>query len=119
MESSNGSGLGFKLSCGDALMQASFRGNDLLPEVMTDPEDWAFFDCIWRLAKPSRVGNGNPWINPAKDSSIARMWWSRVLVFDAEKDYKELLERSGSKGRAEVMEAKEEDNVFHPFNTTC
>lgn len=86
MESSNGSGLGFKLLCGGALMQASFWGNDLLPEVTTDPEDWAFFYCIWRLVKPSKVGNGNPWINPAKDSSIARLWCSRVLVFDAEED---------------------------------
>ncbi|CAK9181258.1 unnamed protein product [Ilex paraguariensis] len=52
---------------------------------------------------------------------------TRVLVCVAEKDllkdrgwyYKEVLVKSGWKGKVEIMEAKGEEHVFHLFNPTC
>lgn len=127
MESSNGStGLGFKL-LGVILVNPFMWGNDTLPGETTDPEERAFYERLWKLVKPSTIGNDDPWINPAKDPRIARMGCSRVLVCVAEKDrvrernfhYKELLEKSGWKGEVEVLEAKGENHVFHLFNHTC
>lgn len=76
---------------------------------------------LWKFVCPGTTGLNDPLINPAKDPELAELGGSRVLVLVAEKDalrdrgvlYKEALEKSGWKGALEVVEAAEEDHVFH------
>ncbi|OWM83737.1 hypothetical protein CDL15_Pgr004167 [Punica granatum] len=108
------------------LVHPYFWGNDPLPAEATDLEKRFTFDGIWRLANSTTTSCDDPYINPTKDLGISRMGCSRILVCVGENDllrergwyYKEVMEKSGWNGEVEVMEAKEEDHVFHLINPT-
>ncbi|KHN31062.1 Putative carboxylesterase 13 [Glycine soja] len=82
---------------------------------------------LWRFACPSESGSDDPIINPIKDPKLGKLACERLLLCVAEKDlvrdrglyYKELLEKNGWFGVAEVVETKDEDHVFHLFKPNC
>ncbi|KAF2321241.1 hypothetical protein GH714_036123 [Hevea brasiliensis] len=92
-----------------------------------DPETRSKIDAMWLFVSPTTSGLDDPLINPAFDPKLARLGCSRVLVIVAEKDilknrgwyYYENLKKSGWQGHVEIMEAKEEEHVFHLFKPTC
>ena len=118
---------GVKLE-GIALLHPYFWGVEPIGSEANRPEDRAKADNFWRFSCPGTSGSDDPLINPDKDPKVGSISCKRVLVCVAEKDllkdrgwnYKELLEKkSGWNGAVEVMEAKEEDHVFHMLKPTC
>ncbi|GMH02702.1 hypothetical protein Nepgr_004541 [Nepenthes gracilis] len=84
-----------------------------------------FVEGLWRLVCPNtRMGLDDPLVNPSFDPRLKLMGSKKVLIFVADKDslrgvgfyYKEVLDKSGWAGAAEVVEAKGEGHVFHLFN---
>ena len=82
---------------------------------------------MWRFACPSESGSDDPIINPSKDPKLGKLASERLLLCVAKKDLvrdrglycKELLEKNGWSGVAEVVETKDEDHVFHLFKPNC
>ncbi|KAL6211679.1 hypothetical protein ACLB2K_016902 [Fragaria x ananassa] len=82
---------------------------------------------LWRFCYPLTSGTDDPFLNPGKDPKLAELGCEKVLVCVAEKDslkdrgwyYSEVLKKSGWNGVVEVMEAKEEDHVFHLIDNSC
>ncbi|WCJ31408.1 alpha/beta-Hydrolases superfamily protein [Euphorbia peplus] len=72
-------------------------------------------------------GLDDPVINPAFDSNLSKLGCRKVLVIVAERDmlksrgwdYYEKLKNSGWEGCVEIMEAKEEEHVFHLMKPSC
>ncbi|KAJ8766646.1 hypothetical protein K2173_001166 [Erythroxylum novogranatense] len=81
----------------------------------------------WRLAHPTSSGCDDLLINPAADPNLAKLGCSKVLVTVAQKDmlkyrgwyYYENLKKSGWSGEVEIMEAEEEEHVFHLNKLSC
>lgn len=81
----------------------------------------------WTFAYPSSTGGDDPRMNPAKDSRLASLGCSKVLVCVAGDDpmkergyyYYDTLKKSGWNGDLEVVETPGESHVFHLFNPTC
>ena len=81
---------------------------------------------MWRFACPSESGSDDPIINPIKDPKLGKLACERLLLCVAEKDlvrdrglyYKELLEKNGWFGVAEVVETKDEDHHIHTLTFT-
>ncbi|KAH1252483.1 putative carboxylesterase 2 [Glycine max] len=75
----------------------------------------------------SESGSDDPIINPSKDPKLGKLASERLLLCVAKKDLvrdrglycKELLEKNGWSGVAEVVETKDEDHVFHLFKPNC
>ena len=55
----------------------------------------------------------------ASDAEDARCVAEKDALKDRGWYYKEVVEKSGWQGVVDVMEAKEEDHVFHLFNPQC
>ncbi|XP_071733108.1 probable carboxylesterase 2 [Rutidosis leptorrhynchoides] len=110
---------------GVIMLHPWFGGNDPIPDEKKWPEYKAFQDQVWKLASRSRVGLDDPLYNPDMDPSISRFGCSRILLCVGEKDklrgrglyYKKVMEKSGWKGKIQVMENKGEGRVFFLFNT--
>ncbi|XP_050364143.1 probable carboxylesterase 12 [Argentina anserina] len=82
---------------------------------------------LWKFTYPLTCGSDDPLFNPGKHPKLGELGCEKVLVCVAEKDslkdrgwyYSEVLKKSGWNGVVEVMEAKEEQHVFHLFNPSC
>ncbi|KAJ1377972.1 Alpha/Beta hydrolase fold [Sesbania bispinosa] len=117
---------GVKLE-GIALVHPYFWGVDRIGSEGERAEHSSKVNDLWRFSCPTTTGSDDPIINPAKDPNLGRLGCSRVLVCVAGNDllkdrgwnYKELLEKSGWSGPVQVMEAKDEEHVFHMFKPTC
>ncbi|XP_050212022.1 probable carboxylesterase 12 [Mercurialis annua] len=79
---------------------------------------------IWYFACPETSGCDDPLINPGADPKLESLGCKKVIVFVAEKDilrdrgwfYYESLKQCGWGGAVEIVEAKEENHVFHLSN---
>nr|UVC55198.1 carboxylesterase [Pteroceltis tatarinowii] len=122
-----GLGSGNSKLVGIALVHPYFWGSELIGDEVNHPEKAKWAEGIWRFACPGTSGSDDPLINPAKDPNLGRLGCERVLVCVAEKDilrergyyYKEILEKSGWEGTTEVVEAIDDDHVFHLSKPTC
>ncbi|CAK9153806.1 unnamed protein product [Ilex paraguariensis] len=111
---------------GLVLAHAFFWGEKPIGNETNSPKK-SYVENLWRFVNPSTVGSDDPLFNPAANPKLSSLGCNRVLVCVAEKDllkdrgwyYKEVLVKSGWKGKVEVMEAKGEEHVFHLFNPTC
>ena len=112
---------------GIALVHPYFWGVERIGSEANRAESAAKVADLWRFSCPTTTGSDDPFLNPAKDPNLGSLACGRVLVLVAEKDllkdrgwyYKELLEKKGWSGVAEVVETKDEDHVFHMFKPTC
>ncbi|XP_071726186.1 probable carboxylesterase 12 [Rutidosis leptorrhynchoides] len=85
-----------------------------------------FMDAMWKLANPSGVVSDDPLFNPGLDPRISSFGCCKILVCVGEKDklrsrglnYKKVMERSGWKGKIEVMESEREGHVFFLSNAS-
>ncbi|PON69130.1 Arylacetamide deacetylase [Parasponia andersonii] len=126
LEGGLGSGDSSKL-VGIALVHPYFWGVELIEDEVNHPEKAVWAEGIWRFATKGTSGSDDPLINPAKDPNLGKLGAERVLVCVAEEDilkdrgwyYKEVLEKSGWRGTAEVVEATGDGHVFHLANPTC
>ncbi|ESQ45679.1 hypothetical protein EUTSA_v10010541mg [Eutrema salsugineum] len=87
-------------------------------------------EAFWMMASPNnKDGADDPWINVVKSESVdlSGLGCGKVLVMVAEKDalvrqglgYAAKLEKSGWKGRVELVESEGEDHVFHLMKPDC
>uniref|UniRef100_A0A5B6YRT7 Putative carboxylesterase 2 n=1 Tax=Davidia involucrata TaxID=16924 RepID=A0A5B6YRT7_DAVIN len=113
---------------GIALIHPYFWGKEPIGAEGADMKKKASVDGFWLLVNPSSTGGSDdPLLNPVLDPKLSSLGCTKVLVCVAEKDmlrdrgwyYKEELGKSGWGGVVEIMEAKEEDHVFHLFKPTC
>ncbi|XP_061367132.1 probable carboxylesterase 12 [Gastrolobium bilobum] len=112
---------------GIALVHPYFWGLEPIGSETNRLEQAAKVHDLWRFSCPNTTGSDDPLINPDKDPNLGSLGCDRVLVCVAEKDllkdrgwyYKEWLKKSGWHGVVEVVEAKDEDHVFHMFKPTC
>ncbi|XP_059647768.1 probable carboxylesterase 2 [Cornus florida] len=115
---------GIKL-VGIVLVHPYFWGKD--PIGSEDISKREFVDKLWVYVNPGTSGSDDPLINPVMDPKFPSLGCAKVLVCVAEKDllrdrgwnYRESLGKSGWGGVIDIMEAKEEDHVFHLFKPTC
>ncbi|XP_015874261.3 probable carboxylesterase 12 [Ziziphus jujuba] len=113
---------------GSVLVHPYFGGKEPIgAEVKMEAGFKAWTESFWRLACPSTTGLDDPLINPAEDPNLEKLGGEKLLVCVAEKDflrergwyYSELVRKRGWGGIVEVLEAKEENHVFHLFNPSC
>ncbi|KAJ4896885.1 putative carboxylesterase 12 [Raphanus sativus] len=90
----------------------------------------AKIEGIWMMASPNnKDGVDDPWLNVVQSESvdISGLGCGKVLVLVAEKDalarqgwgYKAKLEKSGWKGKVELVESEGEEHVFHLTRPDC
>ncbi|KAF2324406.1 hypothetical protein GH714_013668 [Hevea brasiliensis] len=106
-----------------------FWGKEPIGEEANESLKKSMVDNWWMFVCPSNKGCDDPYINPFVKGapSLKGLASESVLVFVAEKDilcergklYYEKLVKSGWKGKAEIVETKGEDHVFHIFNPDC
>ncbi|XVE49174.1 hypothetical protein DITRI_Ditri01bG0061200 [Diplodiscus trichospermus] len=109
------------------LLHPYFWGKEPVGDEVKDPAVRAKIEGLWRLASPTTTGCDDPWMNPIDNQSLATLGCARVLVCVAEKDmlrhrgwyYSEKLKQSGWGGEVELMEAQEEEHVFHLRKPSC
>ncbi|XP_002518790.2 probable carboxylesterase 12 [Ricinus communis] len=109
---------------GIVLIHPYFWGKEPVGNEAKDSEVRLKINGIWYFACPTTSGCDDPLINPATDPKLATLGCNKVLIFVAEKDflkdrgwfYYESLRKSGWGGSVEIIEAKEENHVFHLFN---
>ncbi|XP_054786256.1 probable carboxylesterase 12 [Prosopis cineraria] len=112
---------------GIVLVHPYFWGVEPRGSEKTGARERSFLDNLWRFACPTTEGSDDTMLNPAKDPKVGSLGCRKIMVCVAEKDmlkergwyYKEVVERSGWKGVVDVMEAKDENHVFHLYNPTC
>ncbi|EEF52438.1 probable carboxylesterase 2 [Ricinus communis] len=114
---------------GIVMIHPYFWGKDPIGKEVNDSLRKSMVDTWWMFVCPSDKGCDDPLINPFADGapSVKGLGCESVLVFTAEKDilcergqfYYENLVKSGWKGKAEIVETKGEDHVFHIFNPDC
>ncbi|PRQ23159.1 putative carboxylesterase [Rosa chinensis] len=119
--------VGFKLN-GIVLVHPYFWGEEPIGGELALAEDHTkMLAALWRFCYPLTSGSDDPVLNPGKDPKLGELGCEKVLVCVAEKDslkdrgwyYSEVLKKSGWNGVVEVMEAKEEQHVFHLVNPSC
>lgn len=87
-------------------------------------------EAFWMMATPNnKAGVDDPLINVVQSESvdISGLGCGKVLVMVAEKDalarqgwgYAAKLEKSGWKGKVELVESEGEDHVFHLMRPDC
>jgi len=109
---------------GIVLVHPYFLGVERIGSESEKAELLAMVDNLWRFVSPTSTGSDDPLINPGTDPNLGKLGCKRVVIFVAENDlmkdrgwyYKELVEKCGWEGVAEVVEAKGENHVFHLFN---
>ncbi|KAJ8763499.1 hypothetical protein K2173_002382 [Erythroxylum novogranatense] len=112
---------------GAVLIHPYFWGKEPIGEEAQEVEVRRTISAVWYFACPTTSGCDDPLINPVVDPNLASLGCSRVLVIVAEKDmlrdrgwlYYDELKKSGWNGEVEIMEAKEENHVFHLENFAC
>ncbi|KAK4284676.1 hypothetical protein QN277_001474 [Acacia crassicarpa] len=112
---------------GIILVHPYFWGSKPLKSEKIEASVRSLVDSRWRFVCPTTDGSDDPLMNPARDPNLGRLRCRKILVCVAEKDkfkerglyYKEVVEKSDWKGVVEVVEAKDEDHVFHLLNPTC
>lgn len=114
---------------GMVMIHPYFWGKDPIGVEVKDCVRKPMVDNWWMFVCPSDKGCDDPYINPFVDGapSLEDLACDRVLIFVAEKDilsdrgklYYENLMKSGWQGKAEIVETKGEDHVFHIFNPNC
>ncbi|XP_065880662.1 probable carboxylesterase 2 [Euphorbia lathyris] len=114
---------------GIVMIHPYFWGKDPIGIERNDGVRKAIVDNWWMLVCPSDKGCDDPYINLFVDGapSLMGLGCENVVVYVAEKDilcdrgkvYQENLMKSGWKGKAEIMETKGEDHVFHLFKADC
>nr|AEP68102.1 CXE protein [Hevea brasiliensis] len=114
---------------GIAMIHPYFWGKEPIGEEANESLKKSMVDNWWMFVCPSNKGCDDPYINPFVKGapSLKGLASESVLVFVAEKDilcergklYYEKLVKSGWKGKAEIVETKGEDHVFHIFNPDC
>ncbi|KAK7362657.1 hypothetical protein VNO77_04776 [Canavalia gladiata] len=117
---------GVKLQ-GIVLVHPYFWGAEPIGSEVNRLEEVARAHKFWRFVCPNTEGSDDPVINPGKDPKLGKLACGRVLVCVAGKDllrdrgwyYKELVEKNGWCGVAEVAEIEEENHAFHMFNPSC
>ena len=115
---------GFNLE-GIVLVHSYFWGKEPVGGEPVEPEKRVFIEKLWVYTCPGSSGTDDPFMNPGCDPRISGLGCKRVLIFVAEQDllkhrglyYKEVLERSGWGGKVEVVETRDENHVFHLFNS--
>ncbi|TKY59107.1 carboxylesterase 2 [Spatholobus suberectus] len=118
---------GVKQLQGIVLIHPFFWGEEPIGCEANRPEQAKKIHDLWRFACPSASGSDDPIVNPGKDPKVGNLACGRLLLCVAEKDlvrdrglyYKELLDKNGWYGVVEVVEAKDEDHVFHLFKPNC
>ncbi|XP_062023842.1 probable carboxylesterase 12 [Rosa rugosa] len=119
--------VGFKLN-GIVLVHPYFWGEEPIGGELALAENHTkMLAALWRFCYPLTSGSDDPVLNPGKDPKLGELGCEKVLVCVAEKDslkdrgwyYSEVLKKSGWNGVVEVMEAKEEQHVFHLVNPSC
>ncbi|KAL9234192.1 hypothetical protein vseg_009087 [Gypsophila vaccaria] len=112
---------------GLVLIHPFFWGKDRIgseSQKMTDAErgpEGPLADRLWKFVHPKTSGSDDPMLNPGADPELGKLAGEKMLVFVAEKDmlrdrgfyYKEALVKSGWKGEVKVVEASQENHVFH------
>ncbi|KDP38377.1 hypothetical protein JCGZ_04302 [Jatropha curcas] len=114
---------------GIVMIHPYFWGKDSIGEEKIDSIRKSMVDNWWTFVCPSNKGCDDPYINPFINGapSLKGLACDSVLVFVAEKDilcergklYYENIVKSGWKGKAEIVETKGEDHVFHIFKPDC
>ncbi|XP_062024774.1 probable carboxylesterase 12 [Rosa rugosa] len=119
--------VGFKLN-GIVLVHPYFWGEEPIGgELALAESHRKMLAALWRFSYPLTSGSDDPFFNPGKDPKLGELGCEKVLVCVAEKDslkdrgwyYSEVLKKSGWNGVVEVLEANEEQHVFHLFYPTC
>ncbi|KAJ9166205.1 hypothetical protein P3X46_020987 [Hevea brasiliensis] len=126
LKDSNQQGSNMKKVQGIAMIHPYFWGKDPIGEEANDSLRKSMVDNWWMFVCPSNKGCDDPYINPftKETPSLEGLASKSVLVLVAEKDilcergklYYENLLKSGWQGKAEIVETKGEDHVFHIFN---
>ncbi|CAL1389438.1 unnamed protein product [Linum trigynum] len=117
-------GIGF---AGLVLIHPYFWGKDPIGNEEKESEFREGAFEFWKLACPTTTGPDDPLVNPAADPDLGRLGCSKVVVAVAEKDflsdrgryYCEAVRKSGWKGEIELLEAKDEQHVFHLMDGGC
>ncbi|KAJ8772818.1 hypothetical protein K2173_027995 [Erythroxylum novogranatense] len=114
---------------GIAMIHPYFWGKNPIGVEVEDSLRKPMVDNWWTFVCPSEKGCDDPLINPFVDGApgLNDLACDSVLVFIAEKDilrsrgklYYDGLIKSGWKGKAEIVETKGEDHVFHIFDADC
>nr|XP_043620028.1 probable carboxylesterase 2 [Erigeron canadensis] len=111
---------------GVIMLHPFFGGKDPIGDEIIDKnkEYKMLIDHGWKFAYPSGNGSDDPLFNPAKDPNISSFGCSKILLCVAEKDrlrdrglnYKKVMEKSGWRGKIELIENKGDDHVFFLYN---
>ncbi|KAG8654731.1 probable carboxylesterase 2 [Manihot esculenta] len=114
---------------GIAMIHPYFWGKDPIGEEANQSEKKSMVDNWWKFVCPSNKGCDDPYINPFVKgaASLKELATESVLIFVAERDilcergklYYENLVKSGWQGKAQIVETKGEDHVFHIFKPDC
>ncbi|KAL1817796.1 hypothetical protein DCAR_0522274 [Daucus carota subsp. sativus] len=114
---------------GIILINPYFWGNEPIGAEVTNPFLKALVDKWWAFVCPSDKGNDDPLVNPlaAGAPPLEQLECAKILVSVSEKDilrdrgvlFYESLKKSEWKGKAELIDVKGEDHVFHIFNPDC
>ncbi|KAL5992742.1 hypothetical protein ACLOJK_013661 [Asimina triloba] len=121
-------GYGVKI-LGVILIHPFFWGTETIGNEGNNPAVKGLIDRIWKFACPSLESLDEAFINPtaATSPSLSKLGCRRVIVCVAEKDklkdrgwlYYHTLASSGWEGTVEMLEAEDEEHVFHLTNPTC
>ncbi|XP_065875861.1 probable carboxylesterase 12 [Euphorbia lathyris] len=112
---------------GIVLIHPYFGGKEAIGDEGKILEMKSKFDALWLFTYPGVSGLDDPVINPGFDSNLSKLGCRKLLVIVAEKDmlkfrgwdYYEKVKESGWDGCVEIMEAKEEEHVFHLIKPSC
>ncbi|KAJ0681032.1 putative carboxylesterase [Helianthus annuus] len=109
---------------GIILLHPFFAGKTLTEYVPKELIE--LLERLWKLANGPGVELDDPLINPGMDPRVSSLGCSRILVCVGEKDtfrarglnYKKVMEKSGWKGKVDVMESQGEGHVFFLYDTS-
>ncbi|KAK1439915.1 hypothetical protein QVD17_05740 [Tagetes erecta] len=113
---------------GIILLHPYFGGSDPIGSELGEHKQLKkFTDQFWNIANSSSSGLDDPLFNPGKETNLAGLGCSKILLAVAEKDsfrdrglyYKELMDKSGWSGKLEMIESKGEDHAFFLFDNSC
>ncbi|WCJ31409.1 alpha/beta-Hydrolases superfamily protein [Euphorbia peplus] len=112
---------------GIVLIHPLFGGKDPIGDEVKKFQMKALMDKMWAFTYPGATGLDDPVINPGFYPNLNTLGCRKVLVTVAEEDmlrsrgwdYFEKLKNSGWEGCLEIMEAEEEDHVFHLYKPFC
>lgn len=114
---------------GAVLIHPFFWGVEPIGNEPREPPHKGMVDNMWKFVCPSTNGCDDPLINPTAEGapSLKGLPCRRVLVCVAQRDflkdrgwaYYHALASCGWEGVVEMIEAEDEDHVFHLLKPTC